>query len=202
MPEISKLDAKIAIEGKLQNVRNALAILDKHVAQRAKLQGEIDKLNADEAQLIAREDNHEERLQELLRLQAGRTLKTANAEKLDERIRNDEEAVNRESNVVSQFLEAFHAAVLVNLQNVIQSTTEAFILKEDIQHVMQLAMRHPNVRQIHHHNIPFFFKHSGTSYADDVRTARTLDIIWGQLVEAADSIPGQLEVSIPQPWLE
>jgi hypothetical protein len=138
----------------------------------------------------------------LLRLQAGRTLKTANAEKLDERIRNDEEAVNRESNIVSQFLEAFHAAVLVNLQNVIQSTTEAFILKEDIQHVMQLAMRHPNVRQIHHHNIPFFFKHSGTSYADDVRPARTLDIIWGQLVEAADSIPGELEVSIPAPWLE
>jgi hypothetical protein len=27
MPELSKLDAKIAIEGKLQNVRNALAVL-------------------------------------------------------------------------------------------------------------------------------------------------------------------------------
>jgi hypothetical protein len=178
MPELSKLDAKIAVEVRLQNVRNALSILDKHTNQRAKIQQDIDKLNADEAQLIAREDNHEERLQELLRLRAGRDLKTANAEALDKRIKDDEETVNRESSVVTQFLEAFHAAVLVNLQNVIQIKTEAFILKEDIQHVMQIAMRHPNVRQIHHHNIPFFFKHSGTSYADDVRIARSLDIMW------------------------
>jgi hypothetical protein len=202
MANLSKLDARIAVETKLQNVRNALAVLDKHTAQRAKIQQDIDKLNADEKALIASEDNHEERLQELLRLRAGRDLKTAAAATLDQRINDDGEAINRESTVVAQFLTAFHAAVLVNLQNVIQNTTEAFILKEDINHVMQLAMRHPSVKQIHHHHVPIFVKHWDTGYAEDIRSARTLDIIWSQLVEVADSIPGELEVSIPQPWLD
>jgi hypothetical protein len=95
MPELSKLDSKIAIEVRLQNVRNALAVLDKHTAQRDKLRGEIDKLNAAEKTLIASEDNHEERLQELLRIRAGRDLKAANAATLDQRIKDDEAAVNR-----------------------------------------------------------------------------------------------------------
>ena len=112
-----------------------------------------------------------------------------------------EQAISKAGGVVSQFLTAFHHAVLVNLKTTIQAACEPFIRPEEHQTLWSLASQHPTVRQIHFFAAPIFTKHFQHGYADVVHNARNLEAIWSQLSKVADSIPGELSVSIPEPWL-
>lgn len=66
---------------------------------------------------------------------------------------------------------------------------------------MDLASRHPVVKQIHFFSAPIFRKHFQHGNADVIRDARLLEAIWGDLAKVADEIPGEMAVSIPDPWL-
>jgi hypothetical protein len=89
----------------------------------------------------------------------------------------------------------------VRLRDTIQETTAAFIRPEDGDELMNLASRHPNVKQIHFFNLPIFHKGHVTGYREDVRVARTLDNVWSDLLASADAVGGELAPSIPEPWI-
>jgi hypothetical protein len=112
-----------------------------------------------------------------------------------------EHAVAKAGEDASRFVEAYHAAALVAFQTTVKSSTAAFINPEDIHDLMQIAGRHPAVRQLRTFSVPSFAKVFGRGYEDAINSARMLPVISSQLIEAADTIPGKLSVSIPDPWL-
>lgn len=214
--DLSKLDSKIAIEDRLSTVKKLLADFDKLTAKAKGLEAELVKLKENESTILQDERrNDADRLPDLLTVRGQIDLKQAaitalrgepshgnNTKPTPGKIEIVEQALTKAGEVVSQFLAAFHAAVLVNLKDTIQSTTAAFIRAEDIQELMHLAGRHPTVKQLHFISLPVFAKHFQDGYKEVVSNARNLEATWGYLSEVADSVPGELAVSIPDPWLD
>lgn len=216
MAELSKLDARVAIESRLATIKKQLSDFDKLTGKAEALEAELANLKQGEAAILRDQTRSDEaKLPDLLTVRGKIDLKQAsindlrglpssgnNTKPIPGKIEIVEQAISKAGEAVSQFLDAFHAAVLVNLQNTIQSTTMAFVRAEDVQELMNLARRHPTIKQLHFFNRPIFGKHHQQGYKEVVYNARNLEATWAYLSEVADSIPGQLEVSIPDPWLE
>jgi hypothetical protein len=90
----------------------------------------------------------------------------------------------------------------VNLRATIQEATAIFILPEDHDALWNLASHHPTIKQVTFYSLPIFAKHFQYGYKEVIVHARNLEGTWGDLVRVADSIPGEMAVSIPDPWLE
>jgi hypothetical protein len=213
--ELSKAEAKFAIEKRLTVVKDSLGALDKLTAKTGQLEEELSKLKSDEAAILKDESrDNDAKLPDFLSIRGSIELRQAeiatlrgepshgnNTLPVPGKINETEHAVAKAGEDASRFVEAYHAAVLVAFQTTVKSSTAAFINPEDIHDLMQIAGRHPAVRQLRAFSVPSFAKVFGRGYEDAINSARMLPVIWSQLIEAADTIPGKLSVSIPDPWL-
>lgn len=105
------------------------------------------------------------------------------------KIEQAEEAVSKAGEAASRLIEAFHEAVVVAMKATIQSATQAFILPEDLPHLILTASRHGAVKGIQSFQIPHFQKIPMYGYREDISKARVLPVIFQQLVDPADSMP-------------
>jgi hypothetical protein len=213
--ELSKTDAKTAIEKRLTAVKDKLAALDKLTTKAGQLEAEIAKLKSDEAAILKDESrDNDAKLPDFLSIRGSIELRQAeiatlrgepsrgnNTLPVPGKIDEAEHAVAKAGEDASRFVEAYHAAALVAFQTTVKSSTASFINPEDIHDLMQIAGRHPAVRQLRAFSVPSFAKFFGRGYEDAINSARILPVIWSQLLEAADTIPSKLSVSIPDPWL-
>jgi hypothetical protein len=136
--DLSRLDSEIAIATKLAAVQSSLKALDKLEAQAQKLEAEHAKLKAQETAILKEEFRSDEsKLDDLLRARAAIDLKQSaidalrgrpsagnNQPAISGKIVLAEEAVHNAGEVASQFLRAFHQAVLVQLEATIAETTK------------------------------------------------------------------------------
>jgi hypothetical protein len=214
--DLSKLDAKIAIEGKLANVQSSLKVFSQLTAKAEKLEAELAALKSQEEAILNDERRTDaDRLPDLLTVRGQIDLKQTavdqlrgkpavgnNAKPTTGKIGLAEEVVSKAGEVVGQFLVAYHHAIKVALDDKIADACNGFITKEDRPLLLALAANHPDVKQVHYFDHPIFIKSPVRGYADDIVHARALDIKWSQMAELADKIGGELSVSIPDPWLE
>jgi hypothetical protein len=140
MAELSRIDSKIAIEDQLSTVRSALSGLDKLTAQAEKLKAELGDLKNKKSAILkdpSRDD--EAKLPDLLAIRGKIDLKQSSIDDLRGlpshgnntkptpcKIEIVEQAISKAGEVVSQFLTAFHYAILVNLKTTIQNLQKPF----------------------------------------------------------------------------
>jgi hypothetical protein len=216
MADLNKTDASAAITERLAIVKDNLKKLDKLVGKAEQLEAELAKLKSDEMAILKDSRDDEAKLPELLHIRGAIDLKQAtvdsfrgekssrgnNVAKEQGSIEVAEKAVHDAGDDVARFFNAFYDATKVRLKEAIQEATKSFIRPEDGDELMNLASRHPNVKQLHFFNLPIFHKGHITGYTEDVRVARNLDNVWADLLASADAIGGELAVSIPDPWLD
>lgn len=214
--ELSKLDARVAIESRLATIKKSLTEFDKLTANAEKLEAELTNLKEGEAAILKDQSRSDDaKLPDLLAIRGKIDLKQAaidvlrglpssgnNTKPVPGKIEIVEQALMKAGEEVSQFLKAYHDATLVNLQATINEATALFILPEDHQQLWNLASRHPTVREVHFFSLPVFMKHFQHGYKEVVVHARNLQANWDYMVDLADRIPGEMAVSIPDPWLE
>jgi hypothetical protein len=216
MSDLSKLDARIAIESRLADVKSALKNLDTLEAKAQKLEAELLALKANEADILNDlEHTDEEKLPSLLQARGLIDLKQSAVDNLRGRpaqgnekpaisgkVTLAQEVVARAGDAVQQFLQAWHDATLMTFKRHVGDATAAFINPKDIDELMVIAGRHPVVRQIQMWVQPFFLKDHLRGWNDAVHQARSLEPIWDNLLATSDAIPGDFEpVSVPHTWL-
>jgi hypothetical protein len=214
--DLSKLDARVAIESRLATIKKQLTDFDKLTANAEKLEAELANLKDGEAAILKDQSRSDDaKLPDLLTVRGKIDLKQAaitalrgepsrgnNTKPVLGKIEIVEQSLAKAGEDVSQFLKAYHDATLVNLQATIQEATSTFIVAADHDALWNLASHHPDVKQIHFFSPPVFAKHFQHGYKEVVVHARNLQAVWDNLADVADRIPGEMAVSIPDPWLE
>lgn len=162
MPELIKLDARIAVESKLADVAKALDTLDKLTAKAESLELELSKLKAQESALLKDDPRSDEsKLPNLLGVRGKIDLKIAAIETLRGKpaVSNNIQAVKGKIDVaseelqvigekVSQLFKAWNDASLVAYHAHTVEATKAFVQPEDHPTLRQLCARHPLYRQL------------------------------------------------------
>jgi hypothetical protein len=215
MPELIKLDARIAVESKLADVAKALDTLDKLTAKAESLELELSKLKAQESALLKDDPRSDEsKLPNLLGARGKIDLKIAAIETLRGKpaVSNNIPAVKGKIDVaseelqvigekVSQLFKAWNDASLVAYHAHTVEATKAFVQPEDHPTLRQLCARHPLYRQLDAFTPPYFGKDHLRGYADSISNARNLEAIWEQLQANADGYQ-DLSVSVHKVWVD
>jgi hypothetical protein len=215
MPEIKKIDAKIAVESKLADVTKALAALDKLTTRAELLELELSQLRAQEAEILKDETKSDEsKLPNLLGVRGKIDLKSAaiaslrgtpsagnNIAAVKGKIDIASEEVQRIGEIVSQLFKAWNDSNLLAFQAHTIEATKFFVKEEDRPVLEQLRDRHSLYREMKAFSPPYFGKHHQHGYADSVINARNLEVIWDQLQTNAGIYP-DLEVSVHDAWIE
>jgi hypothetical protein len=215
MPELTKLDAKIAIESKLTEIKSILTDLDKLTSKAESLELEMDKLKAQEAAILADTSRDDDaKLPELLAVRAKVDLKSAaiaslrgvkaaanNVDSAKGKIEVVEEIVEAVGTVVGQLFKAFNDAVIVAFKEHTIEATRFFVQEEDRPVLDQLRHRHPLYREMNAFVPPHFGKDHIRGHADSISNARNLEPVWSRLKENAEGY-SDLEVSVHDAWLE
>jgi hypothetical protein len=215
MPEIKKIDAKIAVESKLADVTKALAALDKLTTRAELLELELSQLRAQEVDILKDEARSDEsKLPNLLGVRGKIDLKIAAIETLRGRpsqgnnisaVKSKIDIASEEVQVigekVSQLFKAWNDSNLVAYHAHTVEATKSFVQAEDHPVLRQLCARHPLYRQLDAFTPPFFGRDYLRGYADSISNARNLEAIWEQLQANAEGY-SDLEVSVHDAWIE
>jgi hypothetical protein len=215
MPELSKIDSKVAIESKLSDVRTALAALDKLTAKAELLELELSQLRAQEADILKDDTRSDEsKLNPLLAVRGKIDLKASaiesfrgkpsqgnNLPAVKAKIDIASEEVQRVGEIVGQLFRAFNDASLAAFKTHTIEATEFFVQKEDRPILEQLRARHPLYRQFEAFHPPHFGRDHLRGYVDSNANARNLEAIWEQLQVNAEGYQ-DLSVSVHDAWVD
>ena len=214
MPELKKLDAKIAVESKLTDVTKALAALDKLTTRAELLELELSQLRAQEADILKDDTRSDKsKLNPLLAVRGKIDLKAAaietfrgkpsqgNIPAVKGKIDIASEEVQRIGEIVGQLFKAWNDANLVEYHAHTVEATKAFVQAEDHPFLRQLCARHPLYRQLDAFTPPCFGKDHLRGYIDSIAKARNLEAIWDQLQANADGYQ-DLAVSVHDAWVD